>query len=245
MTKGVSRAVIFDLDGTLIDSAPDIHAAANRLMERHGFAPFTPAETRSFIGSGVPHFIACCLRARGRPGDAALRAKLIAEFIDLYETAVTLTRVYPDAAEALLALASGHYALGLCTNKPVMPARAVLAHLGLDAHFPVVIGGDSLTVRKPDPASLRAVAAGLGARDVVYVGDSEVDAETAERAGVPFALYTEGYRKGPVDGIPHARAFADFGDLPGLVESIFGAGTGAGAPPGSAARETPRKENFT
>lgn len=217
----MSRAVVFDLDGTLIDSAPDIHAAANTLMDRHGFAPFAPEETRSFIGSGVPHFITCCLRARGRPGDAALRAQLIAEFIDLYEAAVTLTRVYPGVVEALAALASTPYALGLCTNKPVMPARAVLAHLGLDAHFPVVIGGDSLSVRKPDPAPLRAVVAGLGARDVVYVGDSEVDAETAERAGVPFALYTEGYRKGPVEAMPHAHAFGDFADLPGIVAELL------------------------
>ena len=217
----MSRAVIFDLDGTLIDSAPDIHAAANTLMERHGFAPFTPAETRSFIGSGVPHFITCCLRARDRAGDAALRAQLIAEFIDLYETAVTLTTVYPGVAGALEALAAEPYALGLCTNKPHGPARAVLAHLALDAHFPVVIGGDSLTVRKPDPAPLQAAVAGLGARDAVYVGDSEVDAETAARAGLPFALYTQGYRKGPVDAIPHARAFDDFAELPGIVAGVL------------------------
>ncbi len=221
MNGGLSRAVVFDLDGTLIDSAPDIHAAANTLMARHGFAPFTPAETRSFIGSGVPHFITCCLRARDRAGDAALRAQLIGEFIDLYETAVTLTTVYPGVAGALEALASAPYALGLCTNKPAGPARAVLAHLRLDAHFPVVIGGDSLSVRKPDPAPLQAAVAGLGARDVVYVGDSEVDAETAARAGLPFALYTEGYRKGPVDAIPHDRAFADFGELPGIVAELL------------------------
>ncbi|MGR3460308.1 MAG: phosphoglycolate phosphatase [Roseovarius sp.] len=221
MNLDISRAVIFDLDGTLIDSAPDIHAAANRLMARHGLAPFPPEETRGFIGSGVPHFITCCLRARGEAGNAALRAQMIAEFIELYETAVTLTRVYPGVADALSALASAPYVLGLCTNKPVMPARAVLAHLGLDAHFPVVIGGDSLSVRKPDPAPLQAVVAGLGARDAVYVGDSEVDAETAARAGLPFALYTQGYRKGAVADMPHARAFADFADLPGIVAEML------------------------
>ena len=113
MNGGMSRAVVFDLDGTLIDSAPDIHAAANTLMAQHGFAPFTPAETRSFIGSGVPHFITCCLRARDRAGDAALRAQLIADFIELYETSVTLTQVYPGVADALTALAAKPYALGL------------------------------------------------------------------------------------------------------------------------------------
>jgi phosphoglycolate phosphatase len=217
----MTRAVIFDLDGTLIDSAPDIHAAANALMERHGFDPFTPEDTRSFIGSGVPHFITCCLRARDRVGDGALRARLIEDFIALYETAVNLTQVYPGVREALTTLSTEPYALGLCTNKPVGPARAVLAHLGLDAHFPVVIGGDSLTVRKPDPAPLQATAAALGARDVIFVGDSEVDAETAARAGLPFALYTQGYRKGPVENIAHDRAFDDFAELPGIIADLL------------------------
>ena len=221
MIRGMSRAVIFDLDGTLIDSAPDIHAAANTLMARHGLAPFTPQETRSFIGSGVPHFITCCLRARDRAGDAALCAQLIAEFIALYEGAVTLTQVYPGVHDALCALGAEALALGICTNKPVRPARSVLAHLALDAHFPVVIGGDSLAQRKPDPSPLQAAVAALGARDVVFVGDSEVDAETAARTGMPFVLYTEGYRKGPVAGIAHDRAFADFAQLPGIVAGLL------------------------
>lgn len=217
----MSRAVIFDLDGTLIDSAPDIHAAANRLMTRQGFAPFAPEETRRFIGNGVPHFITCCLKARGKVGDAALRARLVKEFIVDYETAVTLTRVYPGAAVALVALGAAGMALGLCTNKPQGPTRAILAHLGLDAHFPVVIGGDSLTVRKPDPAPLHATVAALGARDVLFVGDSEIDAETAARAGVPFILYTEGYRRTEPDQIAHDRAFAAFADLPDIVADLL------------------------
>jgi phosphoglycolate phosphatase len=217
----MSRAVIFDLDGTLIDSAPDIHAAANRLMTQQGFAPFAPEETRSFIGNGVPHFITCCLKARGKVGDAALRARLVKEFIADYETAVTLTRVYPGATAALVTLDAAGMALGLCTNKPQIPTRAILAHLGLDAHFPVVIGGDSLTVRKPDPGPLHATIAALGVRDVVFVGDSEIDAETAARAGVPFILYTEGYRKTEPDQIAHDRAFADFADLPDIVSDLL------------------------
>ena len=222
MSAVKGRAVIFDLDGTLIDSAPDIHAAANRLMARHGLAPFAPAETRRFIGSGVPHFIDCCLRARARAQDEALHAQMVTEFTDDYESAVTLTRAYPGVAAALAALARTGHALAICTNKPERPARAVLAHLGLDAHFPVVIGGDSLRLRKPDPAPLHAAVEALGGGHVLYVGDSEIDAEAAARAGLPFALHTEGYRKGAVAEIPHTSAFSDFTDLPGIVAERTG-----------------------
>jgi len=217
----MSRAVVFDLDGTLIDSAPDIQAAANRLMDRHGFAPFTSAETRGFIGNGLPHFIACCLQARGHVPDDALQAQLLAEFMAEYETAVTLTEVYPGVPKALSRLALAGVLLGLCTNKPHRPARAVLRHLGLSDRFPVIVGGDSLPVRKPDPAPLHAAIDAIGARHVLYVGDSEIDAETAQRADVHFVLYTEGYRKTPANEIPHARAFSDFADLPGIVTQLM------------------------
>ncbi|WP_294609884.1 phosphoglycolate phosphatase [uncultured Roseovarius sp.] len=217
----MSRAVVFDLDGTLIDSAPDIHAAANRLMVSHGFAGFTPEETRAFIGHGVPHFIACCLRARGAEAAGELHRQMVGEFIAGDETAVTLTEVYPGVHAALERLANMGLAHAICTNKPVAPARAVLAHLGLEGHFPVVIGGDSCPVRKPDPAPLQAAAAGLGATRVLYVGDSEVDAETSVRAGLPFALFTEGYRKTSLAEIPHQTAFADFALLPDIAADLL------------------------
>lgn len=217
----MSRAVVFDLDGTLIDSAPDIHASANRLMAKHGFEPFEPAETRAFIGRGVPHFIACCLRARGAAGRPALQAQMVEAFLAGYESAVTLTTVYPGVKEALARLAAMDLRLGICTNKPEAPARAVLAHLGLAGHFGVVIGGDSTAERKPDPMPLRAAVAGLGAGDVIYVGDSEVDAETAGRAGLPFALHTEGYRKGSLSDLPHHAAFSDFARLPEIVSDLL------------------------
>jgi len=216
----MSRAVIFDLDGTLIDSAPDIHAAANRLMDRHGFARFSAQETRGFIGSGVPHFIACCLHAREKAQDAELQAQLAEEFIAEYETSVTLTKVYPGVVDALSHLSSDGWIFGLCTNKPQGPTRAVLTHLGLSDYFPVIMGGDTLPVRKPDPAPLLATIHATGARSVIYVGDSEIDAETAQRANVPFALYTEGYRKTAVTEIAHAFAFSDFAHLPGVAPQL-------------------------
>lgn len=217
----MTRAVIFDLDGTLVDSAPDIHAAANTVMARHGLAPFTLAEVRGFIGHGAERFIAQCLAARGLADDAGLKARALADFLSIYEDAVHLTAPYPGVVTALEQLAGTGLALGVCTNKPHGPALAVLRHLDLARFFSVVIGGDSLPTRKPGPAPLLAAITALWAVDTVYVGDSEVDAETAARAAVPFALFTEGYRKALVESLPHKGAFSEFSTLPGLVRSIL------------------------
>ncbi len=220
----MSRAVIFDLDGTLIDSAPDIHAAANTVLDRHGIAPFTLAEARGFVGHGAGVFVTRCLAARGREGDAELHAQVLDGFLELYEGAVHLTRPYPGVPDCLEALTQAGLALGLCTNKPEGPTGAVLAHLGLARHFPVVVGGDTLAVRKPDPAPLHETIARMDVREAVFVGDSEVDAETADRAGLPFALYTQGYRRTPVEDLPHAARFDDFAALPGIVADLLARG---------------------
>jgi len=204
------RAAIFDLDGTLIDSAPDIHAAANVVLTAQGLAPITLAQARGFIGAGAPVFVERMAAARLEAPDAARTAAMLAHFLELYEGAVGLTRTYPGAVEALERLAAEGWRLGLCTNKPEGPTRSVLAHFGLERFFPVVVGGDTLAVRKPDPEPLRHVVAALGAEAPVYVGDSETDAATAQAAGIPFALYTEGYRHTPLEALPHDFAFAEW-----------------------------------
>ena len=216
------RAAIFDLDGTLIHSAPDIQAAANTVLAAEGLAPLSLAETIGFIGAGAGVFVDRMAAARLPAPDPRRSRAMLAAFIDLYEGAVGLTQPYPGAVAALEALEGNGWALGLVTNKPEAPARAVLRHLGLTRFFRVVVGGDSLRVRKPDPAPLRHAMAALGASRTVYVGDSETDAATAEAAGVPFALYTEGYRLSPAAALPHAFAFADFGLLPGWLENPTG-----------------------
>jgi phosphoglycolate phosphatase len=211
--------VVFDLDGTLIDSAPDIRVVTNGLLAEEGAAPVSLAETRSFIGHGAPTFVARMRAARGLPD--ADHARLLAEFVRRYDSAVGLTAPYPGAVAALDALAAEGCAIGLCTNKPYRPAIAVLDHLGLTARFGSIIGGDSLPERKPDPAPLRAALEALGSGPAVYVGDSEVDADCARRAGVPFLLFTEGYRSAPVESLPHLAAFSDFEALPGLVRAAL------------------------
>jgi phosphoglycolate phosphatase len=121
---------------------------------------------------------------------------------------------------ALDAFARLGHPLGICTNKPVGPARAVLRHFGLLERFSVIIGGDSLPVRKPDPAPLHAAFAALRGGPQLFVGDSEVDAETAQAAGIPLALFTQGYRRAAAESLGARLVFDDFTALPRLVAHI-------------------------
>ncbi|MEO9895268.1 MAG: phosphoglycolate phosphatase [Paracoccaceae bacterium] len=215
--------IVFDLDGTLIDSAPDIQGIANTLMEEKGLDPFTLTQARDFIGNGVAVFVQKMRAARGISD--AEHDELLAAFISRYHGATTLTETYPNVPEALNALVAAGHSLGVCTNKPIAPTGSVLADLSLDKYFKTIIGGDSLPVSKPDPAPLHAAFHALGTGPVVYVGDSDVDAETAMRAKVPFLLFTEGYRKVPISELPHTHAFDHFDKLPALVASVIAEAT--------------------
>ncbi|KAJ55672.1 phosphoglycolate phosphatase [Actibacterium mucosum KCTC 23349] len=208
--------VIFDLDGTLIDSAPDIAAAANAMLAEQGKAALDLATVTSFVGNGVSKLVERVIGATGL--DMADHAALTADVArHMHRGDAALSRPYPGVLTALRALQAQGTPMAICTNKPHGPARAILQHLELDGFFAAVIGGDSLPTRKPDPAMLRAAMDGLGADACAYVGDSEVDAETAQNAAQPFFLFTEGYRKTPVAQIPHTVAFGDFAQLPHLL----------------------------
>lgn len=215
------RPIVFDLDGTLIDSAPDIHACVNAVLRQNGVSPLSLERVRSFIGGGVEVLWTKIVAAQGI--DPRHQHDLIASFMARYHDATRLTRLFPGVAEALGMLADRGHPLGICTNKPQGPTGSVLDHFGIRQLFGVVIGGDSLPQKKPDPAPLRAALAALGADpnapDALYVGDSEFDATCAASVPVPFLIYTRGYRMAPVDTLPHRAAFDDFADLPGLVEA--------------------------
>lgn len=214
--------LIFDLDGTLIDSAPDIHMAANRVLAEESL-PALPFETvRGFIGNGVGVLMTRILASQGLSDDTVLHHRMVASFIDLYEEAVHLTELYPDVRAALAHLADAGHPMAICTNKPEAPARSVLRHFGLDRFFPVIIGGDSLAQRKPDPAPLLAARSALKTGRILFVGDSEVDAETARHAAIPFALFSEGYRKTAAQDLGAKVIFGSYAALPALVSHLGG-----------------------
>lgn len=209
--------IVFDLDGTLIDSAPDFHAGANGLLADEGHAGLSFDEARSFIGNGAAVFVAKMRAARGIPDSQ--QPRLHAEFVRRYDDFVSLTHPYPGVRAALARLKARGHPLGICTNKPYRPTLAVLRHLGMEGLFATIFGGDSLSVHKPDPAPLHAAFAALG-RSGIFVGDSEVDAECARAAGVPLLLFSGGYRKAAAETLGAAAVFDDFAGLPDLIKSL-------------------------
>lgn len=217
----MTATIMFDLDGTLVDSLPDIAAAANRMLQDVGVEPLPQDRIKQFVGKGLPNLVERVIHHCGLPmenhGD--LTQRTLAHY-NAVSSDKTVT--YPGVLEALGQLRDMGCVMGICTNKPEGPARHVLDALGLAPHFDTVIGGDSLRTRKPDPAHLEAsFAAVTSAGPRIFVGDSEVDAETAQRAQVPFLLFTEGYRKSPISEIPHTASYSDSLKLPALVMQIL------------------------
>ncbi|MFM2148431.1 MAG: hypothetical protein RLZZ187_737 [Pseudomonadota bacterium] len=188
----MTRLAVFDLDGTLVDSAPDIHAALNRVMAARGLAGFTLAEVTAMIGDGAKVLVERALAARDRPFDAGAVAEFMAD--PAAEGAVD-ARAFPGIPEALARLEAEGWRLAVCTNKPVAMARALLGSLGLLGRFAALGGGDSFPTRKPDPAHLLAtIAAAGGLRDgAVMIGDHHNDIRAARGAGIPGLFVSWGY----------------------------------------------------
>lgn len=210
--------VIFDLDGTLIDSAPDIHRAINRMLKKLGGAPLSLPELRQLIGDGSLALVQRALAARHLQG--ADESAALQSFLGFYaEEPTAHTRLYPGVPGTLDRLQQRGLALALCTNKADALTRVILEQLRLRPYFSQVVGGDSLGFRKPDPRVLLHVLAASGTAPdaAVLVGDSEIDAATAQAAGVPFVLVTGGYHRGDLASIPRQAAIDDLSVLPELI----------------------------
>lgn len=180
------RGVLFDLDGTLIDSGADLARAANLLLAELGLSPLPPAQVRSFIGRGARALVARTLEAADPEQRIARDDPRLRRFLPLYESVLLeTTTVFAGVADGLARLLDAGLLLAIVTNKPIAPTRVLVRALGLEASFGVVLGGDSLPTRKPDPAMLHhaAGALGLGTESCALVGDSDVDIEAAAAAG--------------------------------------------------------------
>lgn len=194
------RLIVFDLDGTLVDSKRDLADAVNALIAELGGAALPEQAVADMVGKGAAVLIRRALAATGV--DVDLRAAL-ARFLELYDERLLVhTAPYEGMADALAALAP-HVPMAVLTNKPARATERILAGLGLRGHFRDVMGGDTAFGRKPDPAGLLALIERAGATPETtwLVGDSRIDLETARRAGVRICLarYGFGYRFDPGD----------------------------------------------
>ncbi len=218
MTQSLRRTtLVFDLDGTLVDSAPDIAAAVNALFGELSLPEVELALIRRMIGDGAPVLLE---RALAHVGAMHKAVDLMPRFSVHYgENAVRLTTVYPAVMETLTHLRSLGCRLGVCTNKPIGPTRTVLAALGLDALIEAVVGGDSLPQRKPAPEPLLTVIRALGGTpaSAVLIGDSAVDLACAEAAGVPAIIIPSGYGMSEPQA---ALIAAGFAELPRVIAEL-------------------------
>ena len=193
MTK--PEAIVFDLDGTLIHSAPDLRFAANEALKAVDRRQLDLPTIISFIGNGVEVLVERILDATGDSSEA-LKRDVLAIFLKVYgANMTTLTRPYPGVVAALEQLKSSGVRLGVCTNKPTAPAREICEKLDLVQFFDVIVGAESDQPKKPDPQSLLTCIAALNCtpEQALYVGDSAIDFHTARRASVDFRLFSAGY----------------------------------------------------
>jgi phosphoglycolate phosphatase len=212
------QAIIFDLDGTLVDSAEDLRAAVNRLFHTLDLRPIKADEIKAMIGDGVLKLVERALVAAD--ADPAQKDTLLPRFLELYQASpATRTRCYPGVVETLKALRQKDFRLAVVTNKPVSATNKILEALSLAEFFPVVIGGDSLPQRKPDPAQLLEAARQLGVDvdQTLMVGDNIHDVEAAHAAGMRCVAVSYGYHHCPPSEFNADHLIDRFGELPPLV----------------------------
>ena len=216
--------VVFDLDGTIVDTAPDLTAATNHALALAGAAPVTVAELHPFIGSGSKAMIDAGLGFRGISVSEADSQRLHKAFLEFYADNVAVhSRPFEGVPELLDALGNAGARLAVCTNKYVALSRLLLVELRLADTFAAIAGRDTFPVCKPDPAHLTGTIAMAGGRAdrAVMVGDSEVDIATAIAAGIPSIAVTFGYTSRPVRELGAGAVIDHFREVPAALDTVL------------------------
>lgn len=204
MNSFVVDAVLFDLDGTLLDTIADLAEGANRMLAEIGRPRRTQAEIHGFVGKGIPDLVRRCLTEGSAASEGEIEAAVAVFRRHYAEVNGKSTRIYPGVEESLATLAAQGMRLACVTNKAAAFTEPLLERMGLTRWFDAVVSGDTLAVKKPDPAVIHHACALLGvpAQAALMIGDSENDALAARGAGSPVLLLTYGYSEGrPVDTI--------------------------------------------
>lgn len=209
--------IAFDLDGTLVDTAPDLVGALNAILSQEGLPPLPFAEVRLMVGRGARALLERGFAAAGAPLDALTAPKLVERFIAVYLDRIAHESApFPGVVETLAALRGADARLVVCTNKLTRLSVALLDALDLTDAFDAVIGADLAPAAKPDPSHVLAAIAAVGGdpRRAVMVGDSINDALAAVRAKVPALLVSFGYTEEPVETLGGDRVIHSFLDVP-------------------------------
>ena len=217
------EAVVFDLDGTLVDTLPDLAAAFNRLLAEEGHGPLDPAAIAAMLGDGPAKLIERGFAAVGREHGGGETIRLRRRYLEIYEGGLShLSRPYPGVVETLAALRAAGLRLAICTNKPEAPSHALLAALGLAGHFDAVVGGDTLEVRKPDGRHLTETISRTGASMAVMIGDTPNDVAVARNAGVPVVAVSHGYGRIPAAELGADAVIGHFRELEDVLMRLVG-----------------------
>lgn len=219
------RVVVFDLDGTLVDTAPDIVDALNRALSACRLPPVDEATGQGFIGGGARLLVeqGVTVTADIAPDDPLVETAF-GHFMDYYgEAATDRSRIYPGVFETLERLAADGLAMGVCTNKPHAISLRILEALGLRPYFGAVLGGDALPERKPAARHLleTAAQAAPGYCQAIMVGDSATDVAAAHNADVPVVAVSYGYTKTPAVELGADAVIADMRELPEIMTALW------------------------
>lgn len=225
----IEKLAVFDLDGTLVDTAPDLIDTLNLQFAREGIEPIAFAEARNLIGGGVKRLIERALALRGATALADEIPRLYGEFLDHYAAHIAdRSRPFPGLERALDTLTAAGWRFAVCTNKLEWLSIKLLDALDLRSRFCVICGQDTFGVQKPDPDILHRTVAAAGGRTAgtIMVGDSGTDVETARGAGIKVVAVDFGYSDIPVDRLGADRLISHFDELPAaLVEFMSAAAT--------------------
>jgi phosphoglycolate phosphatase len=217
------RTVVFDLDGTLVDTAPDLIAALNYVLDREGMPPVPLQSARNMIGAGARKLIERGLEVEGRVMSVSDVDRLTRDFIDYYAAHIAdESRPFEGLEAALDDLAAQGYLFAVCTNKLEWLSKRLLDELGLSPRFAAICGADTFGVAKPDPVILQQTVARAGGhiRATIMVGDAGPDVGVARRAGIPVIGVEFGYTDVPIAELKPDRLIGHMRDLPDAVHSL-------------------------
>ncbi len=215
------EALIFDLDGTLVDTAPDLTAATNYALSLIERRPISAAEAKSFVGHGSRALIVKGCEATGGLVDEDTIRRLNVAFLEFYGANIAdHSFVFPGLLAVLDKARGCGLKLGVCTNKVEKLSHKLLAELKMADYFGAVVGGDTLPIMKPDPAPYREVARilGVNAANTIMFGDSETDIRTAQNCGVPVIAVTFGYTPQPVETYNPTHVISNYDQAWKIIE---------------------------